>query len=59
MISAKFPSSVSDIPFSVGNSDKLSFGQFGQFGWERFGLKVLSGSEGFGLEVLSGSEPPS
>ena len=42
MIFANLPSSVSDFPLSVGNSDKLSSGQFGG---ERFGLKVLSGSE--------------
>ena len=42
MIFANFPSSVSDFPFSVGNSNKFSSGQFGG---ERFGLKVLSGSE--------------
>ena len=42
IIFANFPSSVSDFPFSVGNSNKLSSGQFGG---ERFGLKVLSGSE--------------
>ena len=42
MIFTNLPSSVSDFPLSVGNSDKLSSGQFGG---ERFGLKVLSGSE--------------